>query len=231
MRVIVKTDIKGWSSVVDGLVRISGKDYKDIIDAETSEILSQSSNRKSTKMADKTKVVSNLMPVGTFFLGYQGNKLGYTIKAGKAGVTKDTTYYLQNRLPFKVWDYIKTKTKKKTQEVFGNVGLAKGQFLHFHKSLGLPPPKKDFPKQAHNFLKLRRSRITNKVGQSKKGIKKEYLITFTSLLSKANSFGGSAKSLKSVMRARVRKFQTAIKKGTFREIKKRTRAYPLIFGR
>ena len=39
MKVTVKTDIKGWKNVVSGLRKISGKDYKDIVDAETAEIL------------------------------------------------------------------------------------------------------------------------------------------------------------------------------------------------
>ena len=231
MNMKVTVDLKGWKYVVEALAKMSGKDLKTVVDAETSEILSQASNRKSTKVADKTNVVAQEYPVGLNFIGYQGNKKGYTVKAGKAGISKTTTYYLEHRLPNAVWQYISQKTKDKTQEAFGNVGLNKGQFAHFFDGLKLPTPKKGFPGQATNFLKLRRSRLSGKTEFRKRGVGKEYHNFFRSDLSKAIRFGGSAKSLKSVMRARLTKFKTAIKKGTFKEIKKRTRAYPLIFGK
>jgi hypothetical protein len=231
MNVKVTVDLKGWKSVVDGLRRISGKDYKDIVDAETAEILMQSSNRKSTKIGDKTDLVQREMPVNTMFIGYSGNKQGYTVKAGKAGITKTTTYYLHHRLPNKVWNYIFQKTKAETQEGFGNIGLNKGQFLLMHQMLKLPTPTKQFQTQAKRFVQLRSSRIKKYVHTSQSGTGKKYLNTFQSNLGQAIRFGGSARSLKSVMKARLKKFQKAIEKGTFREIKKRTRAYPLIFGR
>lgn len=229
MKVTVKTDIKGWKNVVSGLKRISGKDYKDIVDAETSEILSQSSNRKGTKIADKTRLVGNEYPVDLIFIGYRGNKKAYTVKAGNAGLSKTTTFYLEHRLPNMVWDYIKTKTHDRTKEAFGNVGLNKGQFQYIHQLLKLPTPTKAFPKSASNFLSVRKSRITKYIETRKTGTGKEYANEFRSNLSKSIRFGGSGKSLKSVMKGRLRKFKTAIEKGTFKEIKKRTRAYPLIF--
>jgi uncharacterized ubiquitin-like protein YukD len=230
MNVKVTVDLKGWNHVVKALATMSGKDLKEVVDAETSEILSQASNRKSTKMADKKDLVGREMPVGLNFIGYTGNKKGYTVKAGKAGISKTTTYLLHHRLPFRVWNYIQQRTKDTTQEAFGNVGLAKGQFAHFFDVLKLPSPKKNFHRQAINFIKIRRNRLNGKVQAKKVGVGKEYANTFRSDLSKSIRFGGSARSLKSVMKARLKKFQTAIKKGTFKEIKKRTRAYPLIFG-
>lgn len=226
----VKTDIKGWKSVVHGLQKISGKDFAEIIEAETSEIVAQSSNRKATKMADKTKLVRNMMPHGENFIGYTGNKLGYTVKAGEAGLTKDTTFYLKNRLPNKIWFYIVRKQFKKTKEHFGNIGLNKGQFYLFHDVLKLPEPKKDFQRQAKNFYRLRRNRISDKAFATKIGEGKKFEIRFQSNLGLAISFGKSASSLKSVMRARAKKYFKAIEKGTLDSIKKRTRAYPLIFG-
>jgi uncharacterized ubiquitin-like protein YukD len=231
MRMKVTVDLKGWNHVVNALATMSGKDLKSVVDAETSEILAQSSNRKSTKIADKTGVVSREYPVGLNFIGYTGNKKGFTVKAGKAGITKTTTYYLEHRLPDAVWNYIFQKTKDETQEAFGNVGLNKGQFAHFHDGLKLPSPKKGFQTQALNFLKLRRTRLNGKTEFRQRGVGKEYENFFRSNLSNAIRFGGSARSLKSVMRARLNKFKNAIKKGTFKEIKKRTRAYPLIFGK
>jgi len=231
MNVKVTVDLKGWSSVVDGLRRISGKDYKDIVDAETSEMLMQASNRKSTKMADKTDLVSREMPVNQYFLGYLGNKQGYTVKAGKAGISKTTTYYLHHKLPNRVWNYILSRTKDETQEGFGNIGLNKGQFLLMHQMLKLPSPTKSFHTQAQRFVQLRSSRIKGRVSASKHGVGKDYYNEFRSNLGQSIRFGGSARSLKAVMRARLKKFKKAIEKGTFREIKKRTRAYPLIFGR
>lgn len=229
MIVTVKTEIKGWNSVVKGLKKISGKDYKDIIDAETSEILSQTSNRKATKMADKTKLVRNMMPYGENFIGYTGNKLGYTVKSGEAGLEKTTTFYLKNRLPNRIWFYILRKQFKKTKEHFGNVGLNKGQFLLFHDILRLPKPKKDFPRQAKNFYKLRKNRIHSRTSATRKGSGKKHEVSFQSNLGLAITFGKSARSLKSVMRARAKKYFKAVEKGTLENIKKRTRAYPLIF--
>ena len=49
-------------------------------------------------------------------------------------------------------------------------------------------------------------------------------------LSKALRFGRGATNFKSVMKGRVRKIERALGKGILQDIKKRSRAYPLIFG-
>lgn len=228
MIVIKKVEIEGWQSVVKGLSKIYGKDYKDIIESETAEILGQSSKRKATKIAEKKSVVARLMPIGIWFVGYEGDKRSYTVKAGKAGLNKTTTYYLSNRLPNKVWDYILSKTKGTTKEHFGNIGLNKGQFTLIGDMLGLPEPSRGYDSQSERFVQLRSKRIKDKIKTRSVNQHKDFYIEFRSDVSDAIRFGGSAKALKSVMKARVKKFVTAIKKGTFREIKKRTRAYPLI---
>jgi len=52
-----------------------------------------------------------------------------------------------------------------------------------------------------------------------------------SRLSKILSFGKGPSNFKSVMKGRVRKFENALAKGVLKDIKKRTRQYPLIFGK
>lgn len=227
-----KMDITGWKKVVKELKKIKGGTYKDILNAECSEILSQTANRKSTKLASKDKIVGRHSPVNVFFLGYQGKKEAYTIKGGQAGVDKQTTYYLHNRLPDNVWNYILTKTKARTQEAFGNFGLNKGQYYMMNKLLGLPGgTKKPYPKEAQRFYGLRKNRISNKVFAHTRGKNdKQYTIEVESKLSKMITFGGGARNFRSVMKGRVRKFEQALAKGVLQDIKKRTRAYPLIFG-
>lgn len=226
-----KIDITGWKKVVKELQKIKGGTYKEILDAECAEILGQTANRKSTKVADKSKIVGRHRPVNTFFLGYSGKKEAYTMKQGQAGVTKQTTYYLHHKLPNAVWSYIDARTKKHTQEKFGNWGLNKGQFYLMSKLINLPKPKKGFPKEVERFLSLRRNRIAGNVFAHTRGKNdKKYTIEVESRLSKVISYAGGAKNFKSVMKGRVRKFEQALAKGVLQDIKKRTRAYPLIFG-
>ena len=227
-----KIDITGWKKVVKELQKIKGGTYKEILNAECAEILSQTANRKSTKLASKDKIVRRQSPVNVIFLGYKGGKEAYTVKDGQAGVKKQTTYYLHNRLPDRVWNYIYTRTRAKTQEAFGNFGLNKGQFYLMNQILGLPGgQKKPFPPEAKRFINLRKSRISNRVFAHTRGKNdKKYTIEVESKLSRAISFGGGAKNFKSVMKGRVRKFEQALAKGVLADIKKRTRAYPLIFG-
>lgn len=226
-----KIDIKGWNAVVRGLQKIKGGTFKDILNAECAEILSITANRKATKSASREKIVGRHMSVNTFFLGYKGKKEAYTLKAGEAGTTKQTTYYLHHRLPDKVWNYILPKMQKRTQKHFGNYGLNKGQFALMAKKLGIPTGAKGFPSEANRFLQLRKSVINNKVFAHTKGKNDlTYKIIVESQLSKVISHAGGARVFKSVMKSRVKKFERALGKGVLQDIKKRTKQYPLIFG-
>ena len=228
---IVKTDFKGWKNVVKQLQKIRGGTYKDILRAECAEILSITAHRKGTKVADKSKIVGRHSIVDVYFLGYVGKKEAYTLKEGEGGVTKQTTYYLRHRLPEKVWNYILPKTKKRTQEQFGNYGLNRGQFYLMSKILNLKKPPKGFPDEAKRFLGLRENRIRHKVFAKEFGKNdRKYGIEIESRLSKVISYAGGAKTFKSVMRSRVKKFERALAKGVLQDIKKRTRQYPLIFN-
>ena len=60
---------------------------------------------------------------------------------------------------------------------------------------------------------------------------RNYKIILESRLGRMVSFGGGARNVKSIMRGRVRKFEKALEKGVLEDVKKRTRAYPLIFGK
>ena len=228
---IFKTDIKGWKNVVKQLQKIKGGTYKDILRAECAEILSITARRKSTKLADKTKIVGRHSIVDVYFLGYVGKKEAYTLKEGEGGVTKQTTYYLRHRIPTKVWNYILPKTKKRTQKHFGNYGLNKGQFYLMSKILNLKSPPKGFPDEAKRFLGLRGNTIRHKVFTKEFGKNdRKYGIELESRLSKVISYGNGAKNFKSVMRSRVKKFETALAKGVMKDIKKRTKQYPLVFS-
>jgi len=230
--IIQKIDIKGWNKVIKELQKIKGGTYKDILRAECAEILSQTANRKSTKVADKAKIVGRHSPISIFFLGYMGRKQAYTVKEGEGGVTKQTTYMLKYKMPNSVWSYILGKTKKKTQEKFGNWGLNKGQFALMAQKLGIKTGGKPFPNEAQRFLQLRKNRIQNKVFAKDGGKKdRKYKIEVESILSKILSFGKGPSNFKSVMKGRVRKFENALAKGVLKDIKKRTRQYPLIFGK
>ena len=100
------------------LQKIKGGTYKEILNAECAEILSQTANRKSTKLASKDKIVRRQSPVNVIFLGYKGGKEVTLLKMVRQE-EKQTTYYLHNRLPDRVWNYIYTRTRAKTQEAFG----------------------------------------------------------------------------------------------------------------
>lgn len=226
-----KIDITGWNKTIRGLQKIKGGTFKDILNAECAEILSITANRKATRSASREKIVKRHMSVNTFFLGYKGGKEAYTLKSGEAGVTKQTTYYLHHKLPNKVWNYILPKMQKRTQKHFGNYGLNKGQFALMASKLGFGNFSKPFPSEANRFLKLRRNVIDSKVLANTKGKNDlTYKITLESYLSKVISFAGGAKTFKSVMRSRVKKFEKALGKGVMQDIKKRTKQYPLIFS-
>tara|TARA_B100002019_G_scaffold291673_1_gene312530 strand:- start:2865 stop:3569 length:705 start_codon:yes stop_codon:yes gene_type:complete len=229
--IVVKTDFKGWKKVVKELKKIKGGTYKEILRKECAEILSQTTNRKTTKMAKKPDIVKRKMPVRVYFEGFKGGKEAYTLKEGEGGVTKQTTYYLGHRLPNPVWDFIYSKTYARTKESVPNKGLNKGQFFLMSKKLRLPIPKKGFHGEAQKFVNRRENVISNKVFAKEKGKKdRNYKIELESRLSQVVSFGGGAKNLKNIMRGRVRKFEKALEKGILQDVKKRTRAYPLIFG-
>lgn len=226
-----KMNIDGWHKVVKELQKIKGGTFKEILRAECAEILSQTSNRKTTKVADKSKIVGRHSPVNVYFLGYKGKKEAYTLKEGEAGLEKQTTYYLFHKLPNPVWNYILPKTKKRTQKHFGNYGLNKGQFYFMAKMLNIKTGGKPFPDEAKRFYQLRRNVISNNVYAFDSGKNdKKYKIELSSTLSKVLSFCGGAKNFRNVMKGRVRKFEQALGKGVLKDVKKRTRAYPLIFG-
>ena len=132
-----KIDITGWNKVVKELQKIKGGTFKEILKSECAEILQQTANRKSTKLADKSKIVGRHMPVKVYFMGYKGKKEAYTLKVGEAGVKKQTTYFLAHRLPNPVWDYISAKVLVRTAYAYKNYGLNKGQFYLMAKKLGI----------------------------------------------------------------------------------------------
>ena len=225
-----KIDITGWKKVIKELQKIKGGSYSDIIKSECAEILQQTANRKSTKVADIPKLVGRHMPVKVYFMGYKGRKEAYTIRSGEAGVTKQTTYFLAHRMPNAVWDYIHTRTQERTREHFGNVGLNKGQFYLMAKMLGISKGSKSFPDSAKKFVQSKGNTISNKVFAYTSGKNdKKYKIEVGSSLSKVLSYGNGAKNFRNVMKGRVRKFEKALAKGVMQDVKKRTRAYPLLF--
>lgn len=227
-----KIDITGWNKVVKELQKIKGGTYKEILKSECAEILQQTANRKSTKLADKSKIVGRHMPVKVYFMGYKGKKEAYTLKVGEAGVKKQTTYFLAHRLPNPVWDYISAKVLVRTDYAYKNYGLNKGQFYLMAKKLGINKGSKSFPDASKDFVQSRANIISNKVFAYESGKKdKKYKIELESKLSKILSFGNGAKNFKNVMKGRVRKFEKALGKGVMNDIKKRTRAYPLIFNK
>ena len=80
--------------------------------------------------------------------------------------------------------------------------------------------------------------LTNNLSNEIQSIRKEVgenseknRLELESKLSKILTFGNGAKNFKNVMKGRVRKFEKALGKGVMDDIKKRTRAYPLIFNR
>ena len=161
--IVQKIDIKGWNTVIKELQKIKGGTYKDILRAECAEILSQTANRKSTKVADKPKIVGRHMPINLYFLGFMGRKEAYTVKEGQGGAKEQKTYMLKYKMPDSIWSYIKGRTIEHTQEKFGNWGLNKGQFALMATKLGIHTGSKPFPNEAQRFLQLRKNRIQNKV--------------------------------------------------------------------
>lgn len=225
-----KIDSTGWKSTISQLKKISGKTYAEVLLAEASEITANVSARKSVLEADKAKIVGHHMPVDIYLLGYVGKKLAYTLKEGEVeGVEKQTTYYLKNRLRKPVWDYIYQKTKKRTIKKFKNYGLNKGQMYLMNKMLNLSSPKKKFPESAKKFYSMSKQVIQKKIYASAWGFGKSFKIKLESKLSKMLTFGKMPQAYRSVLKARVRKFEKALGKGVMSDIKKRTRAYPLLF--
>lgn len=224
-----KVDITGWKTIIKELQKIKGGSFKNIIRKEANEVLKQTANRKSTKVANHSSIVSYLMPYGASIGGYMGKKKGYTLKSGEAGVSRQTTYLLTHRIPNNIWNYIVQKQAKKSGLALDNVGLNKGQFAYMAKLLNMPTS--GFNSYANSFLSKSQSKIASKVFAQEKGkTDSNYKIIVRSNLSKALRFGRGATNFKSVMKGRVRKIERALGKGILQDIKKRSRAYPLIFG-
>ena len=227
--ILQKFDIKGWQTIVKELQKIKGGSFKDILRKEVTEVLAQTANRKSTKIADHVSIVNYFMPYGTYFKGIMGKKKGYTLKSGEAGIGRQKTYLLTRRLPNHIWNYILDKQNKRVKSPYNNVGLNKGQFAYMAKALNMPLSK--FNTSAKNFLNKSQTTISGNVFAEEKGkTEKEYKIIVKSNLTKAIRFGKGATNFRSVMKGRVRKIERALAKGILKDIKKRTRAYPLIFG-
>nr|BAR32858.1 hypothetical protein [uncultured Mediterranean phage uvMED] len=225
-----KIDIKGWKTIIKELQRIKGGSYKDIIKAEAGEVLRQTTNRKSTKLARHEAIVNYLMPWGSPFGGYMGKKKGYTLKSGEAGVSRQTTYLLTHRLPNNIWNYIVQKQTKKVQNPYDNVGMNKGQFAYMAKLLRLPNGTNGFDGSANKYIQKSPDEVKENTFAKERGKKdSQYSILVGSNLSKVLRFGRGASNFKSVMKGRARKMERALAKGILNDIKKRTRAYPMIF--
>ena len=224
-----KVDITGWKTIIKELQKIKGGSFKNIIRKEANEVLKQTANRKSTKLAKHSAIVAYLMPWGASVGGYMGKKKGYTLKSGEAGVSRQTTFLLTHRLPNNIWNYIVQKQTKKTKPALDNVGLNKGQFAYMAKLLNMPTS--GFNSYANSFLSKSQNEVAGRVFAEEKGKRdSEYKIIVRSNLSKALRFGRGATNFKSVMKGRVRKIERALGKGILQDIKKRSRAYPFVFS-
>jgi hypothetical protein len=227
---IKKFDFEGWNKVIKELSRISGKSFKEIIRLEAGEILHAASKSKMTKLGSIKNIAENWLPLTVNWGGYVGKKYAYTLKAGEAGVEKNTTYLLRHKIKPSVWEYIKNKQLDSVKERGARVGMNKGQFLAMSKLLGLRSSK-PFPQEAKSFYNKRKNTISKRVYALERGKGKKYEIEVGSYLSELFKYAGSGKALKNTVRNRYNKFKRAMTKGTLNEVKKRTRAYPLIFGK
>ena len=108
--------------------------------------------------------------------------------------------------------------------------MGKGQFAYMAKLLRLPAGINGFDGSANRFIQKSSDEISGKVFAKERGNNdSSYSIEVGSKLSKVLRFGKGASNFRNVMKGRVKKIERALAKGILNDVKKRTRAYPMVF--
>ena len=215
--------IQKFESIIRELMKISGKSFKKVILAEGGHVLAGA--MRGTRTANIKRIVTHQMPIGQKFNRYVGEK-----EFGKLG---SNWHSLKARHPPQRWQELINNRENRTEKILGNRGITASQFFIMSKMLKIKLPKlpaKAVQNSSHNkikrFLKPR-----------KKGFGSMYSLIFESNI-KGSSWTGKKpskfKSAKYVLTnkvaGRTKMYSRAINKQFLKEIKFRTKNYPLLFS-
>jgi hypothetical protein len=213
-----------FGRVVRELMKLSGKDFRTVIRAEAAHILSGAMS--STKVGSIKKIVRNQMPIGMRYSRATGSK-----EFGKIG---SSFYYLGGKQKDQNWSQLIDNRIKRTDKALENRGLTASQFYLMSQMLGLklprPPRNKAVSKGSH-------SKIKKFLNPHEKNLSKDEYQLILQSSSPMNANTGRTpskfKSAGSVILAktsgRAKLFSRAVRNEFLKDIKFRTKYYPLLF--
>ena len=212
-----------FGRIVRELMKMSGKTFREVIRAETGQVLSGAMN--ATKVGSKKKIIEHQMPIGMKYQRATGQK--------KFGKINGRFYYLGGRQRNENYSQLIENRQRRTDSGLQNRGLAASQFYLMSKMLNLklprPPRNQAIVNQSHN--KFRKFLSPKEINNSKD----DYTIVLESN-TKANTWTGGGKfksaglTLQNKVSGRAKMFTQAIRKEFIKDIKFRTKNYPLLFS-
>jgi hypothetical protein len=218
--------VEDWKfgRVVAELMKISGKSFREVIRAEAAQILS--GTMTSTRVASIKKIVAQQMPIGFKHSRNRGNK-----KFGKIG---GRFYYLGGRQKGENWEQLLQNRIRRTDKILANRGVTAGQFYVMSQMLKLKLPKPPRNKAILNPNHSKISRYLNPREINKS--KDNYTLFLESSMNVNANTGGNGTKFKSAglvitqkVSGRAKLFSRAVRNEFLKDIKFRTRYYPLLF--
>jgi hypothetical protein len=238
----MNVDISGFKQVVQGLQKITGKSFKEVLEAEAGHILSSAITR--TPKATQKKVVKRTMPEGySYKTGVgerkvtfeKGNRfhVGRPVKAGKGSRGGQRYKFPKAQWMGKKgqnngeWARYLEQQKKKTGERILKRGLTASQFYWMGVLLNLK-----FPKQPPKYIKNPRhaQKVMKFLKPRKGGRGSLYEILLQTKGFKMNRRLRVQPRLLLATKAREQFYKRAVRKEFIKDIKTfMPKNYPLLF--
>lgn len=230
-------DISGFKQVVQGLQKITGKSFKEVLEAETGMILAGAI--RMTPKATAKKIVKRTMPEGHSFRGGVGGRIvtfdegkhyhvGEPVLGNNGRFKKPYTYWMNKKGGSRDrWGKWVAEQKEKTIQRILRRGLSASQFYWMSVLLNIKlakfPPK--YIMNPKNFKILKRF-----LAPHKGAVGKSYQITMASSGFKMSGRTNAQRVLMIATKAREKFFQRAVKKELVKDMKTfMPKSYPLLF--
>lgn len=203
MKPKVTLDAREFNSMVRELSRLSGADYREVIRAEGSAILSKAAS--GTKATSTKQINQRHKPV------YEGGGREFAQYNQKV-------YFLKNKLPDAAFQAITQRLKAKVKYLKSVRGLARATWFAIGRQVGIAVKVAAFVSKPKP---VNLDRFTE--GKEEKSGAK-YTLTFRND-SKMIPHAGMAFALRRAIMGRVNYFKTNLRKGVFNDLKARTSKY------
>lgn len=255
---MIKVDLKGFSEVIKGLHKISGKRFSDVIKSEAGMILAGA--MRSTPKASKKNIVRHNMPESYKFEGILGEKkvisrfgkkyhIGQPVLAGyqpdergrarpqgasrhwkpkRGGKIWKHPHPKQPWMGKAMWNEFIESSKIKTLGRLANRGMSAAQFGFMADLIGV---KIVSAKARPNYLQTDhlRTKLRPFLSPRTKGSKRLFEIILESKGLEQTKRTGAGQKLDRAVQRRVTAYRKAIRKEWFNDIKHNTKSYPLLF--